>query len=948
MSVKDYIALIFLYFSCSVLHAQLNATTIGDAQSLGNNCFIITQDILSQVGGVWYDNAIDFDQDFTINYQNNFGSKDGNGADGMALVFKDNSTPQLGNAGGGMGYQNIGSLTDPISEASLTIEFDTYLNNTPQEGLLADPFFDHIAIMRNGNPNHNSTDNLAGPVQASNTSQNIEDGNTHEIKIDWNASTQILSVFFDCELRLSLNLDVKNTIFSGDDTVFFGFVGSTGGLSNLHQVCFNSISFIDNLQLQDETICENDDIQVDATIPSGVTYVWTPTNGVSDPNIANPSFFPNTTTTYTVTISDICGDTTVDDFMLTVLPVETPTFNTVPPICVGGSLTSLPTTSLEGITGTWSPTLTNTQTTTYTFTPDGGCANSTTLDIVVIPLALPTFNSVAPICQGETLAPLPTTSNNGITGTWSPALNNTSTTIYTFMPDTGQGCVDTATLQIDVIAPITPSFDNVTSICEGETLAPLPTTSNNGITGTWSPALNNTTTTTYTFTPSIGECAISTTLDVIVNPPVLPVFDAIDSICEGEALAPLPTTSNNGISGTWSPALNNTTTTTYTFTPNAGECAITTTLDIVVDIPVTPIFNSLGSFCEGDTLPPLPTTSNNGISGTWSPALNNMVTTTYTFMPNVDECANTTDLTITIIPNIVADFDAVGAICPGEFLQELPLVSNNGITGVWLPALDNQNTTEYTFTPDTGQGCVVGNTLTIQVLQPVIPSFSLPDFICQGDTTFVLPVISNEGITGIWSEPVNNQITTTYIFTPDPNQCASIVDEEIQVLSVNTLALSIELISEPFSDNQIVVATATGGDGMYEYQLDNGVWTSQNTFSNITGCDEHVINVRQLNGCSIAGVETFRVLDYPKFFTPNGDGFNDLWNIKCLNNQAIARIYIFDRLGKLLKTFSPSGSGWNGTYNGALMPTSDYWFRVDYLGNDNTSRTFTSHFTLKR
>lgn len=942
LSVKNNIAFIFFCFTCSVLHAQLNATTIGNSQSLGNNCFIITQDILNQSGGVWYDNAIDFDNDFTINYQNNFGSKDGDGADGMALVFKRNPNPELGNAGGGMGYQGI--------TESLTIEFDTYQNNIPSEGLLADPFFDHIAIMRNGNPFHNSADNLVAVEQASATNANIEDGLTHEIKIEWIAATTTLNVYFDCVFRLGLIQDVKNTIFSGDDSIFFGFVGSTGGRSNLHQVCFNSISFVDNLQLQNETICQNDDIQVDATIPSGVNYSWSPTNGVSNPNIANPSFSPNSTTIYTVTISDICGDTTVDDFLLTVLPVETPTFNSIPPICQGQSLTSLPTTSLEGINGTWSPALNNMQTTTYTFIPNSpSCANTTTLQIMVMQISIPTFNPVAPICEGDVLAPLPTTSNNGITGVWSPALNNMDTTTYLFTPDAGQDCVAAATLQIEVNAPITPTFDAVDPICTGDMLAPLPTTSNNGFTGIWSPALNNMDTTTYTFIPNTGECATFTTLEIIVNPPITPTFDAVAPICQGETLVALPTTSNNGIAGTWLPALNNMNTTTYTFTPDTGECATTATLEIIVNPPELPIFDNVAPICEGETLVALPTTSINGIMGSWSPALNNSETTVYTFTPNTNQCATSVDLTITVIPNSIPEFDAVGAICPGEFLQELPLVSNDGFSGSWSPALDNQNTTEYTFTPDTGQGCVGNSVLTIQVLQPVIPSFSsLPDFICQGNTTLVLPTISNEGITGSWSEPINNQTTTIYTFTPDPNQCASSVDQEIEVLPLSPLELSVELVSEPFSNNQTIVATTTGGDGLYEYQLDNGPWTTQNIFSNIRGCDEYVLRVRQINGCSINDTEIFRVLDYPKFFTPNSDGSNDVWNIECLTNQPIAQIYIFNRFGKLLKTISPNSLGWNGTYNGALMPTSDYWFRVDYLGNDGNPRTFTSHFTLKR
>ena len=110
-------------------------------------------------------------------------------------------------------------------------------------------------------------------------------------------------------------------------------------------------------------------------------------------------------------------------------------------------------------------------------------------------------------------------------------------------------------------------------------MAALPTTSNNGITGTWTPALNNTATTTYTFTPDAGQCATTTTLTVTVNPAVTPAFTAVPDICSGAALAALPTTSNNGITGIWTPALNNTATTTYTFTPDAGQCATTTTLN---------------------------------------------------------------------------------------------------------------------------------------------------------------------------------------------------------------------------------------------------------------------------------------------------------------------------------------------------------------------------------
>ncbi|MEY3501073.1 MAG: hypothetical protein RL308_2745, partial [Bacteroidota bacterium] len=90
------------------------------------------------------------------------------------------------------------------------------------------------------------------------------------------------------------------------------------------------------------------------------------------------------------------------------------------------------------------------------------------------------------------------------------------------------------------------------------------------------------TTKTYTFTPTVGQCATTTTLTITVNPSITPTFTTVSPICSGGSLSALPTTSNNSIKGTWSPALDNTTTRTYTFTPNVGQCATTTTLTVTV------------------------------------------------------------------------------------------------------------------------------------------------------------------------------------------------------------------------------------------------------------------------------------------------------------------------------------------------------------------------------
>lgn len=266
----------------------------------------------------------------------------------------------------------------------------------------------------------------------------------------------------------------------------------------------------------------------------------------------------------------------------------------------------------------------------------------------------PTFSQIAPICFGDPIPNLPTTSINGIGGTWLPAVNNTATTTYTFTPSIGI-CASTVQMTIVVNQPINPTFNQIAAICQDDFLASLPTTSINNVTGTWSPAIDNTTTTTYTFTPITGSCANTTTMTIVVNPRITPTFNQIAPICQDDFIAALPTTSINIVSGTWSPALDNTTTTTYTFTPIAGSCANTTTMIIVVNPKITPTFSGIGPICFGDTSFNLPLISDNTIHGTWSPLLNNTQSGTYTFTPNVGECAFPT----TTLLQVYDDFDFV-------------------------------------------------------------------------------------------------------------------------------------------------------------------------------------------------------------------------------------------------------------------------------------------------
>ena len=100
-------------------------------------------------------------------------------------------------------------------------------------------------------------------------------------------------------------------------------------------------------------------------------------------------------------------------------------------------------------------------------------------------------------------------------------------------------------------------------------------------------------------------------------------------------------------------------------------------------------------------------------------------------------------------------------------------------------------------------------------------------------------------------------------------------------------------------------------------------------------------------GCGTSSIQAL-VVNYPKYFTPNGDGYNDSWNIKDLSGQPSASIVIYDRFGKMLTQIKPSNSGWDGTYNGHLMPSDDYWFSVSYTDENQVNREFRAHFAMKR
>src|SRR6201999_789402 len=298
------------------------------------------------------------------------------------------------------------------------------------------------------------------------------------------------------------------------------------------------------------------------------------------------------------------------------------------------------------------------------------------------------FAAIADVCQNAAAPVLPTTSTNGITGTWAPAVSTATvgTQTYTFTPALSQ-CATTQTITITGNAPTTPNFAAIANVCKNAAAPVLPTTSTNGITGTWAPAVSTATvgTQTYTFTPAVGQCATTQTITITVNAPTTPNFAAIANVCQNAAAPVLPTTSTNGITGTWAPAVSTATvgTQTYTFTPAVGQCATTQTITITVNAPTTPNFAAIANVCQNAAAPVLPTTSTNGITGTWAPAVSTATvgTQTYTFTPAVGQCATTQTITITVNAPTTPNFAAIADVCQNAAAPVLPTTSTNGITG---------------------------------------------------------------------------------------------------------------------------------------------------------------------------------------------------------------------------------------------------------------------------
>ena len=251
----------------------------------------------------------------------------------------------------------------------------------------------------------------------------------------------------------------------------------------------------------------------------------------------------------------------------------------------------------------------------------------------------------------------------------------------------------------------------------------------------------------------------------------------------------------------------------------------------------------------------------------------------------------------------------------------------------------------------------------IELIVNPIPTINLDDFIIcvdpitglgsqiidatpsfPGNYSYVWNPINPNGNSPIYE--VTQDGVYSVIVTNNTTGCEN-TESVIATFSSEPAIFSAEVATPAFSSGSTtIVAMASGGFGEYEYSLNLVDWQSSNVFTDLPN-GSYVVYVRDIQGCGLLNSGTLFALTYPNFFTPNGDGYHDTWNIANLDPSYEAKIFIYDRYGKLIRQVSPNGEGWDGTFAGQQLPATDYWFRIEYKEN-GTAKEFKSHFSLIR
>ncbi|MCF8460538.1 MAG: PKD domain-containing protein [Flavobacteriales bacterium] len=541
-----------LFGTQAVAQYQIN----GDASQISCNCYQLTPDLPYMGGSVWNVNQINLTQPFDYNFEvwldcSNWG------ADGIAFVLQ----PVNINQGGGSSSLGYGGITP-----SLVVEVDTW----PNDVTMMDPQEDHIAIMRNGDSNHGGVNNLAGPVVASSTLNNIEDCAWHTIRVTWQPSVNTLAVFFDGVFRTSYTADIINAIFGGASQVYWGWTGGTGSESADQRFC-NAI--LPSYTVSSSSTCAGDPITFQNSSHTSSGNITNFTWNFGDGGTGSGAPVTHTYTaagTYNVTMTITTEGCTEDTVIpIIIKPVPVVDLGIDKNLCIGSTVQLNSPNTLGAGTYVWSPGTALSSTSiaspvssatvntnyTLTFIAANGCSDSDVIQVHVNPLPTANAGLDQTMCEGDQAALQAT---GGTSYAWTPAgsLSNAavanptaspiSTTTYTVTATDANNCTDTDDLIITVVPAPTLDAGQNENVCEGDVVQLNAVGTGNFV---WTPAtgLSSTSifnpiaspvvTTTYRVTlTDANNCSSVDSVIVDVDP--IPVADFPDPtpVCNGNAV----------------------------------------------------------------------------------------------------------------------------------------------------------------------------------------------------------------------------------------------------------------------------------------------------------------------------------------------------------------------------------------------------------------------------
>ncbi len=639
--------------------------------------------------------------------------------------------------------------------------------------------------------------------------------------------------------------------------------------------------------------------------------------------------------------------------------------------------------------------------------PDGeGCERSPVIIGECLPPSdVPIFEPISPQCAGGA-NPLPNTSLDGSSGTWSPEYDPFNTTTYTFTPNPGQCATVPVEVTVEILPVITPTFIDIDPICQFSTAPALPMPNEPGITGTWIPAVIETDEPgIYEFTFQGNEdCVEEVTIQVEILPELPVEVDMPLSYCQFSEAVELPTELDNGITGHWLPAEIDTSILgpgVYTFYPDEEHCAVDTpfTIEIIPQPILTPIdvqllcddnFDGVYEFDLTELNPQLgagmsyfyyaslqdveddnfiPTNQTTNYSFASLPA------TIYVIGETPDGCRSV-ELPIVFEQNDTVDHNPGPfniEYCPEDTVDLTQFesdINNSGAEFFYYNTLNDaqngtneiQNTT--TFAPGENQTSVFVRVELVDFCPAFVEislfRFATPSLELSHSNYTLCPLTSFEATatsddpdaTFEWTMPDGTVLTgptqtiseigTYSVVAYSVNGCISETRTLTVVLPAAPVITNIEM-----GDNYVIIGATNEGQGPMEYSLDGILWQNDNRFNNLIPGETYTIFVRSW-GCMITRY-TLTILSVPNYFSPNNDGKNDTWEIKGIENSANATLKIFDRYGKIFVETTFNGNYvWNGKYLGNNVPSGDYWYII-IAPSDGiiAERKFVGHITVR-